>query len=110
MTAPEVPARDARKLDGTTPFTGTTVANISPRVAEEISLTTDLTGVVVTEVEQGSIAFQLGFQKGDIILAVNTEAIQTTRDLEKALAKNRGSYWRVAINRGGQVINTVFGG
>ena len=109
-TAPEVPARDAVTLDGNTPFSGAAVANISPRVAEEISLTTDLSGVVITDVEQGSIAFQLGFQKGDIVLSVNADPIKTTKEMRTAIAKTRGGYWRVSINRAGQVINTVFGG
>ncbi|MBY0611050.1 MAG: DegQ family serine endoprotease [Beijerinckiaceae bacterium] len=109
QTAPETPARDLVKLRGNTPFSGASIANISPRVAEEISLTTDLTGVVVTDVEPGTIAYQLGFQKGDIILSVNNETVETTKDMERVL-RGRSAYWRVSINRGGQVINTVFGG
>ena len=108
--SPEVPARNAVKLDGNTPFTGATIANISPRVAEEISLTTDLAGVVITDVEQGTIAFQLGFQKGDVVLSINTEPVEDTGAMKTLLAKSRGNYWRVSINRGGQVFNTVFGG
>ena len=110
QTAPETPARELAKLRGNTPFSGASVANISPRVAEEISLTTDLTGVVVTEVESGTIAYQLGFQKGDIILSVNNEPVETTKDMERVVARGKSAYWRVSINRAGQVINTVFGG
>ena len=97
-------------LTGKTPFTGLSIVNISPRISEELSLTTDLTGVTISAVEQGSIAEQLGFQKGDIILSINNETIETTRDMDKVVARTRGAYWRVSINRGGQTINTVFGG
>jgi Do/DeqQ family serine protease len=108
--APENPPRDLLKLRGNTPFTGLSVANLSPAVAEEISLESEISGVVVTEIETDTIAERLGFQKGDVILSVNGEKIETTRDLESALSRNRNTDWRISINRGGQVVNTIFGG
>ena len=81
-----------------------------PRTAEELSVTTDSPGVVISNVEPGTISEQLGFQKGDIVLNINNEPVETTRDMERVLSKSRSAYWRVTINRGGQVINTVFGG
>ena len=110
QTAPETPARDLVKLKGSTPFAGAAIANISPRVSEEISLHTDLAGVVIVEVEPGTIAYQLGFQKGDVLISVNNEPLATTQDAERVMSKGRAAYWRVSIDRAGQVINTVFGG
>jgi S1-C subfamily serine protease len=48
-------------------------------------------------------------QKGDVILVVNDQKIETTRDLEKASAE-RPNFWKLTIERGGQMIQTVIGG
>ncbi len=112
QTAPELPSRDTVKLAGNskTPFAGLTVENISPAVIEEMSLTSEQSGVVITEVASGSVAEQLGFQKADVILAINGQKIDMTKEMEKLLSKSRYTFWRISINRGGQVINSVFGG
>ena len=66
-------------------------------------------GVVVVEVEEGSSAAALGVQKGDIVVAVNGQKIETTHDLERATAA-RANAWRLVIQRGGQVIQSLIGG
>jgi Do/DeqQ family serine protease len=87
-SAPETPPREPVKIKGNSPFTGATVVNLSPAVAEEFS--------------------QL--QKGDVIISVNDTKITSTRDLEKATEGARRRLWKVAISRGGQVITSVLGG
>jgi Do/DeqQ family serine protease len=107
--APEVPARDAVKLKGPSPFAGATVVNISPAVLEEFSVQGAVNGVVVAEIDPQSVAAQLNLQKADVILVVNDEKIATTRDLERATI-NRHYYWKITLAREGQVITTVVGG
>jgi Do/DeqQ family serine protease len=107
--APETPPRDPVKIKGQTPFTGATVVNISPAVMEEISIQGAASGVVVTEIEEGSLAQQLNLQRGDLVLEVNDKKIETTRDLERA-ASGRAYYWKITLARGGQVFTTVVGG
>jgi Do/DeqQ family serine protease len=107
--APEVPARDTVKLKGQSPFSGATVVNISPAVVEEMSVQGATNGVVVSDIEDGSLAQQLALQRGDVVLAVNDQKVETTRDLEKAAA-SRAYYWKITIGRGGQVFTTVVGG
>ena len=109
IAAPEAPPRDAIKIKALSPFQGATVMNISPAVIEELSLATSHEGVVVADAPEGSTAANVGVQKGDIILVVNDQKIETTRDLEKASAA-RPNYWKLTIERGGQVIQTVIGG
>jgi Do/DeqQ family serine protease len=109
VAAPENPPREALKLAGRSPFTGATVMNMSPAVAEEFSIEGVREGVVVTEVPEDSIAARFGVQKGDVILAINEQKISRTADVQKATAA-RANFWRLSINRGGQVINTVIGG
>ena len=107
--APEIPARDAVKIKGQNPFAGATVVNISPAVIEEFSVQGATAGVVVSEIEEGSVAQQLNLQKGDIVISVNEKKIATTRDLELAVG-GRAYYWKLTLARGGQVFTTVIGG
>lgn len=109
LPAPEVPARDPVKLTGFSPFSGATVINLSPAVLEELSLRGVSEGVVVSDIEEGSRAAMVNFQKGDVILAINDRAVKTTRELEEAL-KSRQAYWKLTIARGGEVITTVISG
>ena len=107
--APETPARDAVKIKGASPFAGATVVNISPAVIEEMSVQGATNGVVVSEIDDGTFAQQLNLQRGDVILAVNDQKIETTRDLEK-VTSGRSYYWKITLARGGQVLTTVVGG
>jgi Do/DeqQ family serine protease len=107
--APESPPRDPVKIKTSSPFEGATLVNISPAVIEDMSLQDASKGVVVVEVEEGSPAGALGVQKGDIVVAVNGQKIETTRDLERVAAA-RANGWRLVIQRGGQVIQSLIGG
>jgi S1-C subfamily serine protease len=78
-------------------------------VADELHLDADTAGVVVTDLADGGTAAGVGFQKGDIILAVNDQKIAKTSDLDKA-SKTRARIWRIVVVRGGQQINVTLGG
>jgi Do/DeqQ family serine protease len=107
--APETPPRDPVKIKGQTPFTGATFVNLSPAVVEEMSVQGATTGVVVTDIDEGSLAQQLNLQKGDVVLAVNDKKITTTHELETA-TREHPYYWKITLMRGGQVLTTVVGG
>jgi Do/DeqQ family serine protease len=105
--APETRPRDERLIDGHNPFAGATVANLSPRLADELHLPTDTTGVVVESLKSDSAAERLGFAPKDIIVSVNGTAITSTQNLEAA-AKEDPGIWRVEIERDGQRIRQFF--
>jgi Do/DeqQ family serine protease len=107
-TAPDTD-RDEIALTTRTPFQGATVANISPAVADELHLDSNTEGVVVTALTDGAAAADVGFQKGDIILAVNNQKITKTSDLVKA-TRETARLWRITLVRGGQQINVTLGG
>ncbi len=107
-TAPDT-GRNEITLTTRSPFQGAKVANISPAVADELHLDADTEGVVVTDLGDDSTAANVGFQKGDIILAVNSQKIAKTSDLEKA-TRNSSRVWRITLMRGGQQINVTLGG
>jgi S1-C subfamily serine protease len=108
MTPPEIPARDQIKLRTRSPLAGATVVNASPAVSDEFQIDSS-EGVVVVSVDDGTLAQQVGFQKGDTVLAINGDKVGTTRDLERLTRSNSGA-WQITINRAGQVMTTVIGG
>jgi Do/DeqQ family serine protease len=107
-TAPDG-GRNEITLTARSPFQGAKVANISPAVADELHLDADTEGVVITEIGDDSTAGQVGFQKGDIILAVNNNRVGKTADLEKATNQS-ARLWRITLVRNGQQINVTLGG
>jgi Do/DeqQ family serine protease len=90
------------------PFQGARVANISPAVADELRLDND-DGVVITELANDGTAANVGFQKGDVILAVNGVKINDTDDLQR-VTRERSRLWRITVMRGGQQIQVTLGG
>jgi S1-C subfamily serine protease len=63
----------------------------------------------MTEIADGSTAANVGFQKGDIIQAVNNKRIAMTGDLDK-VSREQARLWRITLLRGGQQINVTLGG
>jgi Do/DeqQ family serine protease len=96
-------------LTSRSPFQGANVANISPALADELHLDSDIEGVVVIDLAEDGTAAHLGFQKGDIILAVNNQKIAKSSDLEKA-TRESSRVWRITLMRSGQQINVTLGG
>jgi S1-C subfamily serine protease len=107
-TAPETP-REETVIKARSPLLGAKVANLSPAVAEELRLDYTTEGVVLTEVENGSVAQSFGFQKGDIVVSVNSAKIAIMQDLLRAISQPV-RLWRLTILRGGQEISAIFGG
>jgi Do/DeqQ family serine protease len=107
-TAPDLP-RDEVVIRARSPFFGLKVANLSPALAEELRLDMTAGGVVVVDVAQGTPSQNVGFMRGDILIAVNGEQVEKTRDLDR-ISKAGGRVWRVIIQRGGQQISAMLGG
>jgi Do/DeqQ family serine protease len=105
---PDTP-RDEIQIKGQSPFLGATVANLSPALADELRLDPQTEGVVITAVADGSAAQSVGFQKGDIVRAVNNAKIAKSADLQRATNSN-SRQWRITIERGGQEISVTFSG
>jgi Do/DeqQ family serine protease len=108
QSLPDAPLHEVQ-IKGQSPFVGTTVASLSPALADELRLDPQTEGVVVTGVADGSPAQSIGFQKGDIVVSVNSQKIATPDDLERLSAAG-GRQWRITINRGGQQISVMFAG
>jgi membrane-associated protease RseP (regulator of RpoE activity) len=108
--APETRPREPVKVAGRSPLAGLTVMNMSPAVAEDLAVESANEGVVVAEVEDGSNAAQVGFQKGDVIVQINNDKPAVSKDVER-LTRDRSYRWLLQISRGGQVFTQqLFGG
>ena len=73
-TAPYT-GRDEIVIKARSPFQGAKVANISPALADELKLDSSIEGIVVTDLPDNAIAANVGFKKGDVIVAVNGQKI-----------------------------------
>ncbi|WP_414833438.1 DegQ family serine endoprotease [Afifella sp. YEN Y35] len=108
-SAPETVRADEQLLDGYSPLTGATVANLSPRLAERLRLPSDQEGVAVTKVEPRSPAAQLGLQPGDIVVALQGHSVESSSEL-KRMTSQKQRLWRITVNRGGRLSRLVIGG
>jgi Do/DeqQ family serine protease len=106
--APDLP-REEITIRSRSPFFGAKVANLSPALADELQLRNIDRGVVILDVDNGSYASNLGFQRGDVIEEVNGAPIHKTHDLENA-SRTPSNVWRIVILRRGQKISAMFGG
>ena len=82
--APETPPRDRREMDESTPLPGLVVLNVNPAVLAEFNLPLATSGVIVEN--PGPFGARFGMQPGDVILAINGNAITDTAQTATALA------------------------
>jgi serine protease Do len=108
VAAPEDPPRQETLIEGRHPFAGLVVVNISPAVAEELSLPAAALGVAVADIRGGPAA-QVGFRKGDILVEINGQKVEGVDGLVKMLA-GEAFAWDFSVNRGGRTLRMRLGG
>ncbi|MFG1480693.1 Do family serine endopeptidase [Xanthobacter sp. V4C-4] len=108
-SAPEMPPREDLLLRSRSPFSGATVVNLSPAVAEELRVDGAASGVVIAEVAEGAPAAAAGFKPGDVIVEVNGAKVGRTRELEE-ITRTPARAWRITVIRGGRTISALLPG
>jgi Do/DeqQ family serine protease len=108
-TAPSAGADMVATIVGNSRFAGTTVRELDAALAEAQDLPYDARGVLVTAVEPGSAADQMGLLVGDIILTLNDVATETAAGFAD-LASNRVRTWAIIFQRDGRVSRSIVGG
>jgi S1-C subfamily serine protease len=104
------PGNDAiAAISGNSRFAGTSVRQIDAALAEAKGLPYDARGVIVTAVEPGSPAEQMGLRIDDIILALNDMPMETARDFAD-IASNRVRTWQIILQRDGRVTRSIVSG
>ncbi len=107
---PEEPPRNPTEIRGRVPLAGAVVGNLSPAVAEDLSLSVPETaGVVVLDVLAGTPADRLGIEVGDLVLRLNGEAIAAVEGLA-AVLQQPVRRWQIAIRRGDRILETTIDG
>ena len=64
---------------------GARVQDLTPQLSARYRISGIKYGVVVTGVEDGSLADEIGLQEGDVILEINRKKIENTKDFERAI-------------------------
>jgi serine protease Do len=83
---------------------GVAIQPVTPEIAKAFGLA-KTSGALVSDIESNSPASNAGLEKGDVILAVNGESIQTSRDLQlKIAAMQPGKTVKLKIFRNGSTI------
>ena len=71
---------------------------------KKFRLPTEITGILISDVEPKSQAEESGFQSGDVIIQIEDIEIKTFANIDAALKKYKEKYKRVYVNRYGQTI------
>ena len=80
---------------------GIAIQDVTPGLAQALELTTDR-GALVTQVEPGSSAERAGIQAGDVVVAIDNQAIDSSADVRNTVGLVRaGDSVSVTALRGG---------
>ncbi len=67
-------------------FLGMSLAELNEKIREEGDIKEDTKGLIITDVEGGSAAEDKGIRKGEIIVQIGQEPVETLADAEKQIA------------------------
>lgn len=109
VAPPETPPRDKTDIAGRNPFSGATLVNLNPALAEEIGINSGLTGVMIFAIKRGSVANRLGLQPGDMLMKINERPVSSVADARRLLEAEQPR-WAITIKRNGEVMSLVLGG
>ena len=82
------------------PLEGVSVDELDRATAQQLQLPPTVRGVVVTEVDPASDAYEAGLRRGDVIQQVNRRDVTTVRDFEAAVRNSTKSVLLLVNTRG----------
>lgn len=110
VEAAPVPGQDMLAvISGNSRFAGTSIRQLDPALAEAKGLPYDARGVLVTAVEPGSPAEQMGLRPDDIILALNDIPMETAQAFADT-ASRRVRTWQIILQRDGRITRSIVSG
>ncbi len=87
---------------------GMMVQELTPQLAQQLGLESGTTGVVISDIKEGSPAAEAGLRSGDLITEVNRTAIKNLNDYQQALQKvKKGDNVLLLIKRAAGSFYTV---
>nr|WP_046870505.1 Do family serine endopeptidase [Devosia soli] len=96
-------------ISATSRFSGVTVRQLDPALAESKNLPYDAKGVIVTAVAPNSPAEAMGLKVDDIILQLNDTVITDAQSFS-TLASQRVRTWQIILQRDGRVSRAIVSG
>jgi len=96
-------------ISGASRFAGTSVRQIDAALAEQKDLPYDARGVIVTAIEPGSPAEQMGLRVDDVILSLNDVTMDTAKVFSDT-ASQRVRTWQIILQRDGRVNRSIVSG
>jgi serine protease Do len=79
------------------------VDNLDAQSANDLGLSPNTKGVVVTNVDPSSEAAEAGLRRGDVIQEVNRQPIKNTSDFERAMRSSKDKHL-LLVNRNGSTM------
>jgi serine protease Do len=87
---------------------GMMVQELTPQLVQQLGLKPGTTGVVISDITEGSPAAEAGLRTGDLITEVNRTAIKNLNDYQQALKKvKNGDNLLLLVKRGGGALYVV---
>jgi serine protease Do len=87
---------------------GMAVQELTPQLAQQLGLEPGASGVVISDIKDGSPAAEAGLQPGDLISEVNRTAIKNMNDYQQALKQvKNGENLLLLIKRGSGALYVV---
>ena len=84
------------------------VQELTPQLAHQLGLEPGTTGVVISEVNNGSPAAAAGLRPGDLITEINRKALKNLNDYQQALKKvKKGDNLLLLVKRAAGSFYTV---
>ena len=77
---------------------GISVETLTVETAQQVGAGPNVKGVVVTDVDQGSVAADTGLGRGIIITAINRKPVTNTADFKRLMAAEQGKAVLLTIN------------
>jgi serine protease Do len=73
------------------------VQNLQPQLRNAFRIPDSINGVVITQVDPSSPAYESGLRPGDVVLEVNRQPVASVADYTKAAAKTSGNAWILRV-------------
>jgi len=88
-------------------LSGLSLSNITNELRYEYRIPSDVTGVLIKDIEPNSKAEEVGLQAGDVIIQVEDKSVKSIKDIQRSFRKYKDQPKRIYINRYGSILMFV---